>query len=438
MTTERPTWPPRSLILDALAERLVTRRWFPGGDLTGAQVIHYADVDGTDRFRSLVIQLDNGTWVHVPLAWEPDGAGADVLGEVGEGGVLVDACVHPGYVAAWLEATIAADGLAPLPDQDGTRLADALRAALPQARPLGQEQSNTSLLLPGPMPAIVKFFRVLSPGDHPEVEVPLALAASGFTAVPTPLGASTMMVTGPGREAEPTCTASVAALVPDAEDGFDHFLALAAAGEVPTAEARALGETTRSLHDHLATAFGEGEPMSGGALARRIHTEARQAMAASATLRADTDTLGHLDALAGVLQGLGALPPAQRIHGDFHLGQCLFSAGAWFILDFEGEPLRPLAERIHPDQRLRDVAGLLRSLDYARALAGAPTSWAEAGADAFLEGYFGPEGPNPAERLLLQAFVIEKALYEIRYETTSRPHLEHIPATALRSAVRAF
>ncbi|MBD3689917.1 phosphotransferase [Nanchangia anserum] len=432
MSLSVATWPARSVILDLLAPWLLERRWFPASSIEGAQVIHYADFAGSDDLRVLVIQLAQGAWVHVPLAWKPTWSEAGRIIDLDDGGVLVDALYDREFLTAWIDQTHRDGGLGVLPDQDGPAIAAQLRAAVADARHLGQEQSNTSLIFPASPPAIVKFFRVLVVGEHPEIAVPLALAGDGFESVPEPLGYSTMMVTGLDHEAEETCTGVVSRLVSDAEDGFAYFVERARADEDPADAARALGEMTRSMHEHLRASLGESEPMSGAALALRIHGEARQAMAASSTLAADTNTLERLDRLTGMLQHVGALPPAQRIHGDYHLGQCLRSDRSWYVLDFEGEPLRPLAERIQPDQRLRDVAGIIRSFDYARAIGNGSSAWCATAQDAFVRGYFGEDGPGEAERMLLGAFVVEKSLYEIRYEAQQRPAWETIPATALR------
>ncbi|MDU0968299.1 MAG: hypothetical protein E7A62_05665 [Actinomycetaceae bacterium] len=439
MTPILPQWPQRSVILDLLGPWLTAQRWFPGTDTRHARVIHYADFAEDERFRILVIALESGAWVHVPLVWEPTWDGPGLICGTDEGdGVLVDAVTHPGFLATWLASAREAGTLGLLGTQDPSAIAAQLARELPSARPLGQEQSNSSVVLAGDVPAMIKFFRVLVVGDHPEVAVPLALAADGFDAVPTPLGYSTMMVGGPEHQAERVCTATIAALVPDAEDGFARFTAHARDGIDPTEDARALGQMTRELHTHLLHALGHAEPMTGGGLALRITTEARLAIAASLELRTDQASLERLDALAELLQTLGALPPAQRIHGDYHLGQCLYSQGKWFVLDFEGEPLRPLDERIAPDEKLRDVAGMLRSFDYARAVGGADDAWCRAAEDAYLAGYFGEAGPTQAEDVLLQAFVIEKALYEVRYEAGQRPDWEYIPLTALRRALTNF
>ena len=132
-------------------------------------------------------------------------------------------------------------------------------------------------------------------------------------------------------------------------------------------------------------------------------------------------------------------PALQRIHGDFHLGQVLDAPGrGWVMVDFEGEPLKPLAERTQPDLALRDVAGMLRSFDY---VAGSweqdhpgrsAASWACRARTAFLEGYTSSTGRDPrADTVLLEALELDKALYEVVYEARNRPTWLSIPITAI-------
>jgi 1,4-alpha-glucan branching enzyme len=144
------------------------------------------------------------------------------------------------------------------------------------------------------------------------------------------------------------------------------------------------------------------------------------------------------------VRSLETAPDLQIVHGDFHLGQALHSqARGWVLLDFEGEPLRPLAERGDPDLALRDVAGMLRSFDYAarhsvlgladddpRALAA--SAWAAECRAAFLRGYAAEAGRDPqADAVLLRALELDKALYETVYETRHRPGWVEVPLRAV-------
>src|ERR1700730_12777809 len=126
-----------------------------------------------------------------------------------------------------------------------------------------------------------------------------------------------------------------------------------------------------------------------------------------------------------------------RCHGDYNLGQVLFTGGDFVIVDFEGEPLRPLAERRLKRWAAKDVAGMLRSFTYADEAAG--EEWAERASTAFLRAYWEAAGsasfasPKVEERrLLLDTMLIEKALYELRYELDNRPGRVRVPLRGLR------
>ena len=132
-------------------------------------------------------------------------------------------------------------------------------------------------------------------------------------------------------------------------------------------------------------------------------------------------------------------PALQRIHGDYHLGQVLdVPHRGWVLVDFEGEPLRPLAERSRPDLALRDIAGMLRSFDY---VAGSweqlhpgrsAAAWAERSRSAFLDGYAQGAGHDSrTDAVLLNALELDKALYEVVYEARNRPTWLGIPTTAI-------
>jgi maltokinase len=145
--------------------------------------------------------------------------------------------------------------------------------------------------------------------------------------------------------------------------------------------------------------------------------------------------------------------PAIRVHGDYHLGQVLRTDAGWFVLDFEGEPARPLAERTRPSSVLKDVAGMLRSLSYAPAVAlsyqeddlsALGRAWEHRNRDCFLAGYlrkaqFDPDSgqepilpTDPAVRsAVLAAFELDKALYEVAYERANRPDWARIPLEAV-------
>jgi trehalose synthase-fused probable maltokinase len=154
-----------------------------------------------------------------------------------------------------------------------------------------------------------------------------------------------------------------------------------------------------------------------------------------------------------LLSHAGSFGRIIRHHGDFHLGQTLYSEDDWVILDFEGEPARSLPERRRKRSPLRDVAGMLRSFAYAvsavEILRGtpAPDGWEDRARDEFLTGYLEtvdatllPVGESAVERLLT-VFELEKAVYELRYELNNRPDWIHIPVAGilrmLETAARA-
>jgi len=319
----------------------------------------------------------------------------------------------------------------------------------PPGRVLGVEQSNTSVVFGEK--SILKLFRRVAAGGNPDLELHRALRAVDGTEVATLQGAVEGVLHGKGAvlgmlqdyasnsaEGWAMALASVRDLLAEADLRADEV------GGDFAAEANRLGQTIAVLHSDLVRALGTAERDAGEIAAAM---RARLAVAA-----ADVPALEpHAAAIRAVYDELAALPaplPAQRVHGDLHLGQVLRTPLGWLVIDFEGEPATPLELRVRPDSPLRDVAGMLRSFDYAAnhqlLEADEPepdpqrvwrsAEWADRNRSAFLDGYAARTGTDPREhQLVLRAYELDKAVYEVVYETRNRPSWAPIP---LRSIAR--
>ena len=337
----------------------------------------------------------------------------------------------------------------------------AFPAALPNdapARALRGEQSNTSVVIGDAL--ILKHFRRLEDGVSPDLEITRFLTETAdFPHTPALAGWLAYGTDGEGET--PATLAVLQALVREARDGWEWMLAAVRdEGRRPTtlSALRRLGAITAELHLALARAPAgapllAAEPIADADITRWAAGAAAQLMAARAA--APPGTSVPVVPAAELRDALAALRGRVkcRHHGDFHLGQTLYrsSTNAWTIIDFEGEPLRPLAERRQKHSPLRDIAGMLRSIAYAAETtrAGAPGTWIdrwETGARAaFLSGYltaaagaaFLPDSDANVRRVVA-AFEVEKAAYEIVYEANNRPAWITIPARGLVRAVAAM
>jgi maltokinase len=319
-------------------------------------------------------------------------------------------------------------------------------------RVLGVEQSNTSVSW-GER-SILKLFRRVLPGLNPDLEVHRALRSVDSNEVAALQGAVEGVFDG-----EPFTLAMLQDFAANSADGWSMALAsvrdlLAEAdlradevGGDFAGEASRLGETVAVVHDELRRALGETS-RDARELAAVWHERLGATVAEVPVL---APYVGAIRATYDAVAGLGAGMPTQRVHGDLHLGQTLRTPRGWLLIDFEGEPAAPLAERVRPDSALRDVAGMLRSFDYAafhQILAREPAAfddaahdsqltwraneWAERNRAAFCEGYALHSGTDPREqRALLRAFELDKAVYELLYETRSRPAWAPIPLASI-------
>lgn len=345
---------------------------------------------------------------------------------------------------------IAADGT-PLPSDRSARgrPADASGGSAPirratSSRVLSGEQSNTSIIaMTHPEagdsgPVITKIFRTLAAGDNPDVILQGALAAAGSTRVPASIGSVSASWPAPDGSGDLHGHLAFAQeFLPGAQDAWREALTAAGTGVDFSAQAEALGWATAEVHALLAREL-PTVPADSAAIAETLagmRARLRSALTAAPAL---AQYAAAIDAVFTAAQGVD-WPDFQRIHGDYHLGQVLdVPERGWVLLDFEGEPLRPLAERSQPDQPLRDVAGMLRSFDYAGGSVEQQTrgvnarDWVEAASSAFLDGYaqVAPVDPRAA-RTLLAAYLVDKSLYEVSYEAGNRPTWIGIPLAAL-------
>ncbi len=308
-------------------------------------------------------------------------------------------------------------------------------------RRLGVEQSNTSFVLGERL--ILKLFRLLEPGRSPDVEIGAFLAAAGFTGTPALAGWASHVSDG----GEVCDVAILQAFVPSRGDGWGEMLDLLPHEPSAGIEAAgAIGALTRRLHDALACrpddpAFPSRAASAAETAAWRAAAEGQLAAAVASLRGDDHDRLVGLGPavrarFADAFGRATATARVSRIHGDYHLGQLLVTAAGYLAIDFEGEPARPLAERRAPASPLRDVAGMLRSFDYAARAAERGAHAAAFDADAWLaqarSAFLGAYGAiGPSEAALVEAFELERACYEVRYEANNRPDLRWLPLAAV-------
>jgi maltose alpha-D-glucosyltransferase / alpha-amylase len=318
------------------------------------------------------------------------------------------------------------------------------------------EQSNTSVRIGKDY--MIKLLRRQSDGLNPDLEVGRFLTESAaFDRVPN--------VTGAIEKTDGSTVAMVVSLVPGAKDAWE--LTLEALGDRSfEKKAATLGRRTAELHLALRSRAAEQDPAFAPepltqadltALAERMRgnlsrvlkvLEDKRGSLPEATQAQADRLLAGKDTLLAKIDALTAKVPEgaikTRVHGDYHLGQVLVdhTREDFFIIDFEGEPTRPLAERRMKQAPEKDVAGMLRSFDYAgRAGIGdelerlpAAQEWSAAMQKAFLEGYLEAVGAKEASPLL-EAYVLDKAIYELDYELNNRKAWAGIPLGALLASI---
>ncbi|MFF0626563.1 maltokinase [Streptomyces sp. NPDC004296] len=306
------------------------------------------------------------------------------------------------------------------------------------ARPIAVEQSNSSIVYGDTF--ILKVFRRIEPGINPDLELPRALAGAQCARVPAP--AAWFESATPEDGGEATTLGVLQPFLAGSADGWQLALDALAVRADFTRSARALGHATAEVHTALAQALPTTElrrPQLDAIAAQmneRLEATAR-AVPVLQPYRARLRTA--FDALAAMGHD-GRSWAAQRIHGDLHLGQTLRSVegGRWALIDFEGEPARPLTERRRPQPAVRDVAAMLRSFDYAARsgpAGGDPWAldWAHRTRAAYCLGYAEAGGLDPRSAPeLMRAYETDKAVYEVLYEARHRPDWLAVPMAAIR------
>ena len=318
---------------------------------------------------------------------------------------------------------------------------------LGDVRPMGAEQSNTSLVYGGEL--VLKAYRRIEAGVNPELELLRFLTERGYPSIASLEGWISYL----GTPLEATL-AIVQNFVAGEGDAWELALELLSAGrgDELVDRLRLLGETTGAMHTVLASdandpSFAPEEPSQEalGLLTASVDEEIEEVFLSLPDLPELEPILGRGEEVREQLRGLTHAGDAGKIirtHGDYHLGQALWAGDGWVILDFEGEPARPIVERRRKRSPLRDVAGMLRSFAYAASAAQLergvepPEGWEERARDAFLLGYLDevdhgliPSGSS-LERLLA-VFELEKAVYELRYELDNRPDWVRIPVAGI-------
>jgi trehalose synthase-fused probable maltokinase len=323
-----------------------------------------------------------------------------------------------------------------------------------QVRPLGAEQSNSSVVFGDEL--ILKAYRRVEPGVNPELELLRFLTERDFPNVARLVG----WYAYAGRLMDATL-GILQEYVHGEADGWTFALAsLSGDPERFVRVARRLGEVTGAMHVALASDgsdphFAPEEPSAEALslLTATVDEEIERLFLDLPEEEALEPIAGRGEEVRDQLRHLSQIGAAGRVirtHGDYHLGQVLWTGDDWIVLDFEGEPARAIPERRRKRSPLRDVAGMLRSLAYAASASSIthgiepPPDWEERAREEFLAGYLPvlegtgllPPGEDGIERLL-SVFELEKAVYELRYELDNRPDWVTIPVAGIARLLAA-